>query len=99
MCPTRRVTPRAWGRTAANTAPPGYPQVRLLALVACGTRAVIDAVFGSRSDGETTHAKRLLRSLHPRMIVLLDRGFDSNTFLGAVAGTGAQVFGPVERQP
>ncbi|WP_168215203.1 low temperature requirement protein A [Micromonospora sp. MH33] len=49
-----------------------------------------DAVFGPRTDGETTHAGRLLRSLHTRMIVLLDRGFDSNTFLGAVAGTGAQ---------
>jgi hypothetical protein len=68
----------------------GYPQVRLVALVACGTRAVIDAVFGSRADGETTYATRLLRSLHPQMIVLLDRGFDSNTFLAAVAATGGQ---------
>jgi hypothetical protein len=52
----------------------GYPQIRLVALVACGTRAVIDAVFGPRSDGETTQALRLLRSLHTGMIVLLDRG-------------------------
>ncbi|MFU8854877.1 IS4 family transposase [Micromonospora sp. SL1-18] len=78
------------GKNRSQHGTAGYPQVRLVALVACGTRAVIDAVFGPRTDGETTHAARLLRSLHPRMIVLLDRGFDSNTFLGAVAGTGAQ---------
>ncbi len=32
---------------------------------------------------------RLLRSLHAGMIVLLDRGFDGNDFLAAVAGTDA----------
>ena len=41
----------------------GYPQVRLLALVACGTRTVIDAVFGPTTKGETTYAPGLLRSL------------------------------------
>ena len=78
-----------FGKNRSQHGTAGYPQVRLVALVACGTRAVIDAVFGPRSDGETTYAMRLMRSLHPRMIVLLDRGFDSNTFLAAVAGTGA----------
>jgi hypothetical protein len=29
----------------------GYPQLRRVALVACGTRAVIDAVFGPRTPG------------------------------------------------
>jgi hypothetical protein len=71
------------------TAASGYPQILLVALVACGTRAVIDAVFGPRSRGETTHGQRLARSLHPGMIVLLDRGFASNAFLETVAGTGA----------
>jgi hypothetical protein len=52
-------------------------------------QAVIDAVFGPKIDGETTQALRLLRSLHTGMIVLLDRGFDSNAFLGAVTGTDA----------
>jgi hypothetical protein len=32
----------------------GYPQLRLLALVSCGTRTVIDAVFRPVSCGETT---------------------------------------------
>lgn len=71
------------------TAASGYPQVLLVALVACGTRAVVDAVFGPRKPGEPVLGRRLLRSVHPGMIVLLDRGFATNAFLQAVAGTGA----------
>jgi hypothetical protein len=68
----------------------GYPQILLTALVACGTRAVIDAVFGARRDGgETGLARRLARSLRTGMIVLLDRGFASNAFLEMVAATQA----------
>jgi hypothetical protein len=67
----------------------GYPHLRVVALVACGTRAVIDAVFGPRAQGESIYATRLLRSLGAGMIVLLDRGFDANLFLAKVAGTGA----------
>lgn len=71
------------------TAASGYPQVALVALVACGTRAVIDAVFGPRKPGEVVLGRRLMRSLHPGMVVLLDRGFATNAFLADVAGTGA----------
>ncbi|MEU9891884.1 IS4 family transposase [Sphaerisporangium sp. NPDC051011] len=67
----------------------GYPQILLVALVCCGTRAVMDAVFGPRTRGEIAHGMRLTRSLQTGMIALLDRGFSSNDFLGAVAGTGA----------
>jgi len=77
------------GKNRSQHGTAGYPQIRLVVLVACGTRAVIDAVFGPKSAGETTQAMRLLRSLHAGMIVLLDRGFDSNDFLAAVGGTGA----------
>jgi hypothetical protein len=41
-----------------------YPMLRLLVLVSCGTRTVIDAVFGPVSAGETTYAPTLLGSLH-----------------------------------
>jgi hypothetical protein len=78
------------GRNRSQHGSAGYPQIRLVALVACGTRAVIDAVFGPKSQGETTQARRLLRSLHAGMIVLLDRGFDSTAFLAALAATDAQ---------
>lgn len=71
------------------TAASGYPQVMLVALVACGTRAVIDAVFGPRKPGEAVLGRRLARSLTGGMIVLLDRGFSFDSFLTTVAGTGA----------
>lgn len=42
-------------KQAGNHGGTGYPQVRLVALVACGTRALIDAVFGPTTAGETTY--------------------------------------------
>jgi hypothetical protein len=77
------------GKGSNQYATSGYPQICLVTLVACGTRAVIDAVFGPRTSGESTHGKRLARSLHEAMIVLLDRGLSSNAFLTTVADTGA----------
>jgi hypothetical protein len=64
----------------------GYPQIRLVALVACGTRAIIDAFFGPTADGESTYVTGLLRSLHGGMIVLTDRGLSSNALLAAITG-------------
>ena len=66
------------------TAACGFPQIRLAALVACGTRAIIDAVFGPAADGEPAYAARLLRSAHAGMIVLLDRGLSSNALLASI---------------
>jgi hypothetical protein len=69
----------------------GYPQVRLLALLACGTRTVIDAVFGPTASGETTYAPGLLRSLRAGMIVLADRNFAAAKLIAAIAATEAEV--------
>jgi Insertion element 4 transposase N-terminal/Transposase DDE domain len=69
----------------------GYPQVRLLALVACGTRTLIDAVFGPTTSGETTYAADLLRSLRAGMIVLADRNFAAAKLIAAIARTEADV--------
>jgi Insertion element 4 transposase N-terminal/Transposase DDE domain len=66
-----------------------YPLLRMLALVSCGTRTVIDAVFGPASDGETTYAARLLGSLSKGMILLADRNFGAGALAAQVAGTGA----------
>ncbi|MGW3661507.1 IS4 family transposase [Streptomyces sp. NPDC005151] len=77
------------GKGSNQYATSGYPQICLTALVACGTRAVMDAAFGPRSRGETFYGTRLMRSLHHGMIVLLDRGFSGTPFLTAVAGADA----------
>jgi Insertion element 4 transposase N-terminal/Transposase DDE domain len=77
------------GKQDNQYATAGYPQIRLVALVACGTRALIDAVFGPTADGEPAYLPRLLRSLRQGMIVLLDRGLSSNALLAAITGTRA----------
>ncbi|MGW7623333.1 IS4 family transposase [Streptomyces antimycoticus] len=76
----------------------GYPQVELMTLVETGTRAVIGAVFGPTREGETSYATRLSHHLHPEMLVLWDRGFDSNDFLAAVHATGARVLGRIRQR-
>jgi hypothetical protein len=69
--------------------------VELLTLVATGTRALIGAVFGPTSVGETEYVRRLLHHVRPDMLILWDKGFDANAFLAAVAGTGAQFLGRI----
>lgn len=69
----------------------GYPQLRLVALVACGTRTVIDAVFGPTTTGETTYTPRLLDSLKAGMILLADRNFAASELIAQIAATGADV--------
>jgi hypothetical protein len=72
-----------------------YPQLRLLALVACGTRTVIDAVFGPCSSGETTYAGDLARSLHAGMLLLADRNFGSGPLARQIAAsTSSSASGP-----
>jgi hypothetical protein len=67
----------------------GYPQVRLLVLVACATRTVIDAVFGPTAKGEITYMPGLLHSLRAGMIMLADRNFGSGALAGQIVRSGA----------
>ncbi|MBQ1101309.1 IS4 family transposase, partial [Streptomyces sp. b94] len=78
-------------KQAGNHGGTGYPQIRLLALVACGTRTLIDAVFGPTTPGETTYAPRLLPSLRPGMILLADRNFAAQKLIAGIAATASEV--------
>lgn len=68
----------------------GYPLLRLLAVVECGTRAVLAAAFGPETSGELPYARRLLTCLNPSMLLLADAAYDAIEFLREVTGTGAQ---------
>ena len=71
-----------------------YPQLRLVTLLACGTRALLDAAFGpvrGRQSGEQALARGLLRSLRPGMLLLADRNFYGYDLWNAAAGTGAHL--------
>lgn len=70
-----------------------WPMLELMTLVETGTRALLGAVFGPTAPGEVSYATRLVHLLRPDMLVLWDKGFDSNAFLTAVDATGARVLG------
>ena len=82
--------PALTGRRVARRA--GYPNLRLLCLVETGTQAMLGSVIvdGARPGerDETTLARRLLSLLGPRILVLLDRGFDKNPFFGPPTARG-----------
>ena len=70
----------------------GGPQLRLLALIECGTHALIDAVFdGVARASEQKLARRLLHALGPGMLLLADRNFPGWELWGLAAGTGADL--------
>ena len=88
---------KAFGRPAAaglaKGAPPA-PQIRLVMLIACGTRAVLGAVTGAcrgKGIGEPALAGQLLGCLRAGMLLLADRGFYSYRLWTAAAATGAQL--------
>jgi hypothetical protein len=66
-----------------------YPTLRLLALVSCGTRTIIDAVFRPVCDGETTCAPALLASLRAGMVLLADRNFGAGFLAAQIAAARA----------
>ena len=68
-----------------------YPMLRLVTVVACGTRSVIDAVFGPISRGETRYAADLLAGLRSGMLVLADRNFAAGHLLTTVIGRDAHL--------
>lgn len=78
-----------WPKQGGNHGGCGYPFIRVMTLVACGTRTVIDAVFGSARTGETGYARQLVSRLREGMLVLADRNFAAGSLLAAIAGTGA----------
>jgi hypothetical protein len=89
--PDSRAAMTAFTKHPGNHGGTGYPLVRLVALVACGTRTIIDAVFGPTSNGETTYTRQLLRSLHQGMIVLADRNFAASELIAEIEATGADL--------
>jgi hypothetical protein len=90
-CPDSPANLTVFRRGGGHHGGTGYPMVRLLALVACGTRTVIDATFGPTGVGETAYARHLLRALHPGMIVLADRNFAAAAWIAALSQTGADM--------
>ncbi|MGV9612112.1 IS4 family transposase [Nocardia xishanensis] len=52
-----------------------FTRVRLLGLVECGSRAIVDAAIGTYEHREQAMAESIVRSLRPGMLLLADRAF------------------------
>lgn len=90
--PNSDANATAFGRQSSRPdAESGYPMLRLLTVVACGTRTIIDAVFGSYRVGETTYAPTLLRCLKPGMLLLADRNFAVTALIEQIASAHAEL--------
>ena len=61
--------------------------MRVVALIACGTRALLGAAIGPLADGEQKLAATLTGCLRPGMLLLADRGFWSIALWQACAAT------------
>ncbi|MDN5763811.1 MAG: IS4 family transposase, partial [Microlunatus sp.] len=69
----------------------GFPQVRVLGLAECGTRALIAARLGSYGTSEKALTIEMLPLLGPGMLVLADRNFAGHDLWGQAAATGADL--------
>jgi hypothetical protein len=69
----------------------GYPALRLSALLACGTRTVIDAVFDPITTGELDQARTLARNLSAGMLLLADRNYAAAALVETLAATQADL--------
>ena len=70
------------------------PHLRVVTLIACGTRALAGAAIGpvrGKGAGEQALARDLLGCLHPGMLLLADRNFYGCNLWRAAAGTGADL--------
>ena len=68
-----------------------FPQVRLLALAECGTRALIAACCGGYRTGEKTLARQLLPRLTAGMLLLADANFACYELWRDAAADGAEL--------
>ena len=81
----------AFGRPSCKKGEAGHPQSRMVVLIACGTRLIIDAAFGTYRTGERALAEQILPALKAGMLLLADRGYLSYELWCAARDTGADL--------
>ena len=88
------------GATRSGGDAAAWPRLRVVALVACGTRCLLDAAIGpcaGPGTGEGTMARDLVRSLRPGMLLLADRAFWGYQLWTLAAGTGCHLLWRVKQ--
>jgi hypothetical protein len=80
-----------YGHQSGSHGGSGYPLVRLLAVVVCGTRALLGVTFGPLRTGETSYAPDLFGCLRAGMLLLADRNFAVEALVTQIAATSADL--------
>jgi len=83
----------AFGPPPSGRSRGAFPQVRLLALIGCGTRGLAGAALGPRTAGEQALARQIAArgTLGAGMLVLADRNFCGHPVVTALTRDGADV--------
>jgi hypothetical protein len=81
----------AFGRSGPEDRRSAYPQARIVPLIECGTRALVDAAVGGWQQSEAVLALQLAPSVGPGMLVLADAGFAGVVLWDAFRARGAHL--------
>lgn len=84
-------------RSGRGEAQVGYPKIRMVGLVECGTHVLFDAAIGPLRTGEHALAADVFASLQAGMLLLADRGFYSVDLWQKAAATGADLLWRVRK--
>ena len=80
-----------YGRPGASRGVSGFPQLRLLGLAECGTRAIFAVALDRYEASEARLAPPLLAQLRPEMLCLADRAFVGFALWGVATATGSEL--------
>lgn len=86
-----KVNDEAFGRPGASRGASGYPQLRFVSLVECGTHVLFGAQDGPYGTSEVELARTVVGSLCSGMLCLADRNFYSFALWRRAAETGADL--------
>lgn len=86
-----RVNEAEFGRPGASRGVSGYPQLRFVSLLECGTHVLFGAQEGPYGMSEVALARKAIGRLASGMLCLADRNFFSFDLWNQAAGTGADL--------
>jgi hypothetical protein len=89
--PDTAVNAAEFGRPGGGDGPGAFPQVRVVAVAECGSRALMGAKCAGITTGEQTLTAELMGLFGPGMLVVADRNFLSHQVLTDALATGAHV--------
>jgi hypothetical protein len=83
----------AFGRLRTDRGASAFPQVRAVYLAECGTHAIVDAGFWPVHTGERKGAERMLRSVEPGTLLMVDAGLYKYDFVQATVQRESDLLG------